>query len=53
MKRFLVVLAVISVMFVESAYAQTTTRSEEEKNAMKNRKELIMQTRLQMLADEL
>lgn len=53
MKRFLAVLAVISVMFVESAYAQTATHSEEEKNAMKNRKELIMQTRLQMLADEL
>ena len=54
MKKFLVVVAVaIASMFADNAYAQSVSKSEAEKADMKARKEQIMQTRLQMLADEL
>ena len=54
MKKIFAILAiVIATMFTESTYAQTAQRSEAESAAVKARAELIMQTRLQMLADEL
>lgn len=52
-KMFVVAMAVIASFAFQSVFAQAPAKTEEEKAAAKAKQEQIMQTRLQLLKDEL
>lgn len=52
-KMFVVAMTVIAAFVFQSAFAQAPAKTEEEKAAAKAKQEQIMQTRLQLLKDEL